>query len=125
MGSSLKCVTSPVPSVAMDCTRELCTLQKNSRESEKGNPIDSKKKSTVGIRCIQPPDFVPLISIVNESCNIECCVNNMLQIIRNMMVSQGLELKPSMFRRTTISGQHLLIYSRVQNFQKYSTPSSH
>ena len=33
----------------------------------------------------------------------------MLQIIQNMMFSQGLELELSMFKRTTISGQHLLI----------------
>ena len=44
---------------------------------------------TVGIRCIQPPDVFPLTSMVNKSRNIECCVNNMLQIIQNMMVSQG------------------------------------
>ena len=64
---------------------------------------------TVGNRRIQPPDIFPMTSIVNESCNIECCVNSMLQIIQNMMVSQGLELELSMFRRTIISGQHLLI----------------
>ena len=66
---------------------------------------------TVGIRCIQLPDVFPLTSIVNKSCNIDCCVNNMLQIIQNMMVSQGLglELHVYMFGRNTISGQHLLI----------------
>ena len=66
--------------------------------------------NTVGIRCIQPPDIFPLTSMVNKSCNIECCVNNMLQIIQNMMFSQGLELELSMFRRTTISGQHSLVF---------------
>ena len=35
------------------------------------------------------------------------------------MVSQGLELELSMFRRTTISGQHPLIYVWAQNFQKH------
>ena len=78
---------------------------------------------TVGIRCILPPEFFPLTSIVKKSCNYECCVNNMLQIIQNKMNSEGLELEQSMFRRTTVSGQYPLIW--VQNFQKYSTPSSH
>ena len=50
---------------------------------------------TVGIRCIQPPDVFPLTPIVNKSCNIECFVNIMLQIIQNIMVSQGLELEIS------------------------------
>ena len=49
-----------------------------------------------------------MTSIVNKSGKIECCVNIMFQIIQNMMVSQGLELELSMFRRTTISGQHPL-----------------
>ena len=82
---------------------------------------------TVGIRCIQLPDVFPLISIVNKSCNIEQCVNNMLQvqIIHNMMVSQCSEFELSMFRGTTLSGQHPLIYVWVQNLQKYSTPWSH
>ena len=40
------------------------------------------KEGTVGIRCIQPLYFFPLTSIVNKSCNIECCVNKMLQIIK-------------------------------------------
>ena len=56
-----------------------------------------------------PPDIFPLIPIVNKLCNIERCVNNMLQIIQNMMVSQGSELELSMFRWTTLSGQHPLI----------------
>ena len=70
-----------------------------------------------------PPDIFPLIPIVNNKlCNIECCVNNMLQIIQNMMVSQCSELELSMFRGTTLLGQHPLIYIWVQNLQKYSTP---
>ena len=44
-----------------------------------------------------PPDVFPLIPTVNKSCNIESCVNNMLQIIQNMMVSQCSELELSMF----------------------------
>ena len=62
-----------------------------------------------------PPDVFPLIPIVNKSCNIERCVNNMLQIIRNMMVSQWSELELSMFGGTTLSSQHPLIYVWVQN----------
>ena len=58
---------------------------------------------------LNPPDVFPLIPIVNKSCNIECYVNNMLKIIQNMMVSQCSELELSMFRKTTISGQHSLI----------------
>ena len=50
---------------------------------------------TVGFRCIQPPDVFPLTSILNKSCNIECGVNNMLRIIQNRMVSQGLQLELS------------------------------
>ena len=65
--------------------------------------------STVGIRCIQPPDVFPLTSIVNESCKIESCVDSMLPINQNMIVSGGLELILSVFRRTTISDQHPLI----------------
>ena len=60
-----------------------------------------------------PPDVFPLIPIVNKSCNIGRCVNNMLQIIQNMMVSQCSELELSMFRGTTVSGQHPLIYAWV------------
>ena len=48
---------------------------------------------TVGIRFVKPPDVFPLTSVVNKSCNIECRVNNMLQIIQNMMVSQDLGLE--------------------------------
>ena len=80
---------------------------------------------TVGIRCIQPPDVLQLTSRVNKSYKIECCVNKMCQIIQNKMFSQGLELELSVFRRTTISGQHPLIQVWVQNFQKYPAPSSH
>ena len=71
---------------------------------------------------INPPDVFPLIPIVNKSCNIECCVNSMLQIIQIMMVSHCSELELSMFRGTTQSGHHPLICVWVQNLQKYSTP---
>ena len=57
-------------------------------------------------KLFNPPDVFPLTSIVNKSFNIEWCVNNMLQIIQNMMVYVVLELDLSMFRRTTMSGQH-------------------
>ena len=55
-----------------------------------------------------PHDIFPLIPIVNNLCNIECCVYNILQIFQNKMVSHGLELELSMFRKTAISSQHLL-----------------
>ena len=32
---------------------------------------------TVVFKFIQPPCVFPMISIVNKSCDIECCVNNM------------------------------------------------
>ena len=73
-------------------------------------------------KVFNPPDIFPLISIVNKSCNIERCVKNMFQIIQNTMVSQCSELELSMFRGTTLSGQHPLIYVWVQKLQKYSTP---
>ena len=75
-------------------------------------------RNTVEIRCIQTPDVFPLTSIVTKLCKIECCVNTMLQIIENMMGSQGSEAKLSMLGRTTTSGQHPLVYVRVQNFLK-------
>ena len=49
-------------------------------------------------------------SHVNKSCKIECCGNKMHQIIQNMILSGGLELKLSLLQRTTISGQHPLFY---------------
>ena len=79
---------------------------------------DNQRTYTVGVRCIQPPDVFLSTPVVNKSCNIDCCVNNMLQIIQNMMVSEGLGLELSVFRRTTVSGQHPLIYGWVQNFSK-------
>ena len=42
----------------------------------------------------------------------------MLQIIQNMMVSEGLGLELSVFRRTTVSGEHPLIDGWVQFFLK-------
>ena len=56
-----------------------------------------------------PPAFFPLTSIVNKSRKIECCINSMLPINQNMIVSQGLELMLSIFKRTTMSGQYPLI----------------
>ena len=55
------------------------------------------------------PDILPLIPIVSKSCNIERCVDNILQIIQNMKVSKCSELELSMFRGTTLSGQYPLI----------------
>ena len=65
--------------------------------------------ATVVFKTIQPPCIFPLISVTNKSCNIECCVNNMFQINHNVIVSQGLELIQSMFRKITILDQHPLI----------------
>ena len=70
-----------------------------------------KKQQTLFAKCtnshlqlrsklFNPPYGFPMISIVNKSCNIESCVNNMLHIIQNMMVSQCSELELS-----TLSGQ--------------------
>ena len=70
---------------------------------------------TVVLKIIQPHLLFPVTSIVNKSCNIECCVYSILPINQNMVVSQGLELILNMFRRTTMSGQHPLIYVWVQN----------
>ena len=49
---------------------------------------------------------------VNKSGKIECCGNKMHQIIQNVILPRGLELKLSMLWRTTISGQHPLFYRR-------------
>ena len=70
------------------------------------------KTLTVVLKIIQPLLLFPMTSIVNKSRNIDRCVNSMLLINQNMIVSQGLEHILSMFRRTgrtTISGQHPLI----------------
>ena len=64
-------------------------------------------------RAIQHPNpqqwIFPLISIVNKSCNNERCVDTVLPIIQNLIVSQGLELILSMCRSTTMSDQRTLI----------------
>ena len=59
-----------------------------------------------------PPDVFPLIPIVNKSCNIERFVKDMLQIIQNKMVSQGLELelKVCLEGLSTISADQVSIY---------------
>ena len=41
-------------------------------------------------------EFSPFNPIVNKSCQIECCGNKMHQIVQNMILSQGLELKLSL-----------------------------
>ena len=95
--------------------------------STEWNMLLSRTSVQFEAEVFNPPDVFPLIPIVNKSWNIERCVNNMLQIIQNMMVSQCSELELSVFRGTTLSGQHPSIYVWVQNFQKYtySTPWSH
>ena len=47
---------------------------------------------------------------VNKSCKIECCGNKTHQIVQNMILTWGLELKLSLSLRTTISGQHSLFH---------------
>ena len=47
----------------------------------------------------------------------------MLQIIQNMMVSQGLELELSMARRTAFTIQHPLFMTWLKYLQKWSTPA--
>ena len=38
-------------------------------------------------KLFNPPCDFPMIFIVNKSCNIECCVNNMFRINKKMIVS--------------------------------------
>ena len=72
---------------------------------------------------LNPPDVFPLTPI-NKLWNIECCVNNMLQIILNMMFLQGLELELSMFRRTTVYQVSIPWFRNGSKifWNKYSTP---
>ena len=49
---------------------------------------------------------------VNKSCKIEFWGHKTHQITQNMILSRNLELKLSLFWRTTISGQNPLYYSR-------------
>ena len=85
-------------------TKELKETKKQAKQQKQAHAY------TVVFKIIQPPPCVfPMISIVNKSCNIECCVNNMFRINKKIIVSRGLELILSVFRRTTISDQHPLI----------------
>ena len=78
---------------------------------------------TVGIRCIQPPDVFPLTPIVNKSYNFECCFNNMLQIVQNMMVSLGLEPEQSMFRIDYyIHSAPVIVRHGLENFKSIPPP---
>ena len=52
---------------------------------------------TVVLKIIQPHLLFLMTSVVNKSCNIECCVKSMLLINQNMIVCQGLELVLSTF----------------------------
>ena len=70
------------------------------------------KKYAVNYSCAQnysTPLAFPYDFYRDKSRNIDCCVNSMLPINQNMIVSQGLELILSMFRRNTMSGQHPFI----------------
>ena len=59
-------------------------------------------KLQLEVEVLNPRDVFPFTPIVNKLRNIDCCINIMLQIIKNMMFSQGLKLELSMFNRTTI-----------------------
>ena len=59
-------------------------------------------KLQLEVKVFNPRDVFPFTPIVNKLRNIDCCINIMLQIIKNMMFSQGLKLELSMFNRTTI-----------------------
>ena len=48
----------------------------------------------------------PELFHVNKSFKILCCGNRMHQVVQNMILSQGLQLKLSIWWRTTISGHH-------------------
>ena len=69
---------------------------------------ESKSVVQLEAEVFNSPDIFPLIPTVNKPCNIERCVNSMLPIFQNKIVSQGLERILSIFRRTTMSGQHPL-----------------
>ena len=57
----------------------------------------------------------------NKSCKIECCGNKTHQIIQNMILSRGLEVKLSLSWRTTILGQHPLFQRWVQKVKSVWT----
>ena len=60
--------------------------------------------TTVGATIFERLEFFH----VNKSCKTEYGGNKMIQIIQNMTLSWGLELKLSLLWRTTILGQHPL-----------------
>ena len=65
-------------------------------------------KTSLGVQWV-PQLFEHLeFSYVNKSGKIEHCGNKMHQIIQNMILPRGLELKLSLLWRTTIHGQHPL-----------------
>ena len=64
--------------------------------------------TTVVAKSFRTPRVCPLNPIVNKSCKIECCGNKMQQIVQNMILTCGIELKLSLFQRTIISSQHPL-----------------
>ena len=65
----------------------------------------------IGICLIQwVPQLFEQFLHVNKLCKIECCGNKMRKIVQNMILTWGLELKPNLLRRATLSGQHSLFY---------------
>ena len=61
----------------------------------------------------------------NKSCNYEWCGNKMHQNVANMMLSQYLELKLSLLRRTTVSGHLVFISDMGPNISKLLEPLFH
>ena len=114
MCNNYTCTCSSFVTCAVDHSRSTCHTW-TSRSIGSSILKRKKKRKTEKIviqleaEVFNPPDIFPLIPILNKSRNIERCVNNMLQIIQNMMVSQCSELELSIFRGTTLSGQHPLI----------------
>ena len=48
---------------------------------------------TVVAKSFRTAKVFPLNPIVSKSCKLECCGNKTYQIIQNMILSRGLELK--------------------------------
>ena len=67
----------------------------------------------------------PLNLTVHNSWKVRCCGDKMLQVIQNMILSRGLQLKLSLLWRTTISDQHSLFLEEVQKMWNYVNSCSY
>ena len=56
----------------------------------------SHMKVQLATKFLDPPDFHPLLPMVNKLCSNSDCGNKMHQIVPNMMLSQYLEVKLSL-----------------------------